>query len=126
MKRNWWIIKSEPKLTRSNSDYTSLPPSQQGQGRKEKLFNKSQPPVVPDIPVRDGYKSFNVNLIEALIQGYSDLKISINDLLEYSVLLANKVFGQSWKIGSNTEDESENNNVGEDVTENPDKIEGKG
>ena len=77
--------------------------------------------MVPDIPVRDGYKSFNVNLLEALIQGYSDLKISINDLLEFSVLLANNVFGQSWKIGPNNEDESENKNEGEDVTENPDK-----
>ena len=50
----------------------------------------------PEVPVRTGPKTLNVDLMSVLVQAMAKFSISPRVALEFSQMLANTVFGQSW------------------------------
>ena len=52
--------------------------------------------MFPKVPVRTGPQTLNVNLMSVLVQGIAKFNFSPRSALEFTAMLANGVFGQSW------------------------------
>ena len=63
----------------------------------------------PQVPVRTGPKTLNVDLMSVLVQGVSKFGFSPHSALEYTKMLANEVFGQSYETAGPELENMENN-----------------
>ena len=59
-------------------------------------IEKDTSAIFHKVPVRTGPQTLNVNLMSVLVQGIAKFNFSPRSALEFTAMLANGVFGQSW------------------------------
>ena len=92
------VTKTRPRLDSFASSKTRAGPSQ--------VDSRSD---FPQIPIRTGYKTFNMDLVEALVMMESKFKVNGRKAPELLAYIANKLFKQEW-IVSETDDKTDDEN----------------
>ena len=71
----------------------------------------------PKVPVRNGRRSLNENVVRCTVQCLASYKVSRDDLAGIIVNVANTIFGQSWKAKNEFEDDVDDDYENDDSEE---------
>ena len=85
------------KTRSSNSSPVTLPPQE-----------------FPDIPVRTGYKTFNIDIMEALVVMEAVFKVDARKARQLLAFVSNKVFKQKWTVADEKKSKVEDEIIDDD------------
>jgi len=73
--------------------------------------------ILPQIPVRTGYRTIKLDVMETLVVMESVYKVEQRKCTELLAFIANKIFGQKWSAGTKEEEDEEVDQVENDECE---------
>ena len=62
----------------------------------------------PQIPVRSGYRTIDVNIMEALVVMQSSFKVEERKCTQLLAFIANKILGQDWSVEADEDTDGDN------------------
>ena len=68
---------------------------------------KSTKLMFPQIPVRTGYRTIDVNIMETLVVMESAFKVEERKCTQLLAFIANKIFGQNWSVDTKEDEDDQ-------------------
>ena len=108
------FIISSLSCTKSPSICTTLSSLKFQANSKQKIDDDDQVNMFPQIPVRTGYRTIDVNIMETLVVMVSAFKVGERKCTHLPAFIANKIFGQNWSVDTKEDEDDQEEALYED------------